>query len=74
MAVTSDQLAALEAAYFSGERAVSVGGRRVEYQDMAAMWQAILNARADLAAQAATATGAAPAAMRPMRFSTHRGF
>lgn len=70
MAATSDQLARMEAAYYSGEKQVSFNGRTVTYHDLPALWEAILNARRDLSASAGMSTGGP----RRFTFSTSRGF
>lgn len=72
MAITTDQLTAMEAAYYSGLRSVTFGGRTVTYQDMDAMWRAILLARQEM--QIATGQGGGTGGLRPQRFTTLRGF
>lgn len=70
MAATPEQLTRMESAYYSGEKSVSYNGRTVVYHDLPALWQAILNARQDLA------LGAGASAGGPRRFSfvTQRGY
>ena len=69
MAATSQQLANMEAAYYSGEKSVSYNGRTVTFHDLPALWQAILNARQDLA----TGSGQSQAGPRRFTFTTARG-
>lgn len=71
MAATPEQLQQMEAAYYSGEKSVSYNGRTVTYHDLPALWQAILNARADLAASVSPRPAGG---VRRFRFTTHRGF
>ena len=72
MAITADHLATMEAAYYGGLKSVTFQGRTVTYQDMDAMWRAILLARQEL--QLATAPAGGTTALRPQRFTTLRGF
>jgi hypothetical protein len=71
MAVTAEQLSSMEAAYYSGHKSVSFNGRTVTYQDASALWQAILNARQDMAV--AVDPGRVGGQHR-FRFTTARGF
>lgn len=71
MAVTSEQLASMEAAYYSGHKSVSFNGRTVVYQDASALWQAILNARQDMSAAASPER---VGGQHRFRFTTARGF
>lgn len=72
MAVTADHLSAMEAAYYGGIKSVTFAGRTVTYQDMDALWRAIQIARQEL--QALAGAGQGGSALRPMRFTTLRGF
>ncbi len=69
MAATTAQLAQMEAAYYSGEKHVSFNGRTVTYHDLPALWQAIQNARQDLASEGGRRTGG----VRRFTFTTSRG-
>lgn len=69
MAATTEQLARMEAAYYSGEKHVSFNGRTVTYHDLPALWQAILNARRDLAGPSPLGAGGP----RRFTFTTLRG-
>lgn len=69
MAATPDQLARMEAAYYSGEKHVSYNGRTVTYHDLPALWQAIQNARQDLATAGPNGFGGP----RRFTFTTSRG-
>lgn len=69
MAATADQLARMEAAYYSGEKHVAFNGRTVTYHDLPDLWQAILNARRDLAATSQLS----PGGPRRFTFTTSRG-
>ena len=69
MAATPQQLASMEAAYYSGEKQVSYNGRTVTYHDLPALWQAILNARQDIAG----ASGLRSGGPRRVIFTTQRG-
>lgn len=69
MAATPEQLANMEAAYYSGEKHVSFNGRTVTYHDLPALWQAIQNARHDQAQSVGVRTGGA----RRFTFTTARG-
>lgn len=71
MSVTAQQLASMEAAYYSGHKSVSFNGRTVVYQDVDALWRAIQIARQELAA---AAQGQGNGAYRRMTFTTLRGF
>ena len=69
MAATPQQLASMEAAYYSGEKHVSFGDRTVTYHDLPDLWQAILNARQDMAGAAGLISGGP----RRVIFTTQRG-
>ncbi len=69
MAATPEQLSRMESAYYSGEKHVSFNGRTVTYHDLPALWQAIQNARQDLAQSVGERTGGA----RRFTFTTARG-
>lgn len=71
MAVTAEHLASMEAAYYGGIKSVTFGGRTVTYQDMDALWRAILVARQELLL---AIPGQTVGGLRPMRFTTLRGF
>lgn len=69
MAATPEQLAHMEAAYYTGEKSVSFNGRTVVFHDLPALWQAIQNARQDMAQSEGLRTGGA----RRFAFTTARG-
>ena len=69
MAATPEQLTRMESAYYSGEKHVSFNGRTVTYHDLPALWQAILNARQDLAVAGPGGLGGP----RRFTFTTARG-
>jgi len=69
MAVTPEQLAAMEAAYFSGEKSITHNGRTVTYHDLPSLWQAIQNARAEIAEP-----DGGRIRVRRVRFVTNRGY
>lgn len=71
MAATAQQLQQMEAAYYSGEKQVSFNGRNITYHDLPALWEAILNARRDLAAVTSPGAVGGP---RRFTFTTQRGF
>lgn len=72
MAVTAEQLTAMESAYYGGIKSVTFGGRTISYQDMDALWRAIQLARQEL--ELLTAPGQSAGGLRPMKFTTLRGF
>lgn len=72
MAVTAEHLSTMEAAFYGGIKSVTFAGRTVTYQDMDSLWRAIALARQELQALATPGQGAG--ALRPMRFTTLRGF
>lgn len=57
----AERLAALEDAYYSGQKAVWLDGQKIEYQSMADMWAAIVR----LQNKIAPASRSAIVSMRP---------
>lgn len=71
MAITTDQLTTMEAAFASGVKSVTHNGRTVVYQDLDALWRAIQIARQEIAAETGQGGGIT---YRPKTFTTLRGF
>jgi hypothetical protein len=70
MAISESQLKAMEDAYYAGLKSVSFAGRTLVYQDMDALWRAIQIGREELKNDGRPDAGR----VRPMRFSTLRGY
>lgn len=69
MAYTEDDLQAVRRAIATGEKSVTVGGRRVDYRDM----DELLQAEARIQASLATPTNAPRGGPRKFTFTTYRG-